>query len=40
MKALKYGDADAEVSIHEEVGFLMQAKIFHCYVVDHSPKKP
>jgi hypothetical protein len=35
LRAVKYGDADHECSAHEEVGFLMLAKIFHCFVIDH-----
>jgi hypothetical protein len=38
LKAVKYGDPGVECSPHEEVGFLMLAKIFHCFVVDHSKK--
>jgi hypothetical protein len=30
---------DADVSIEAEVGFLMLAKVFHCYVLDHMPKR-
>lgn len=39
IKAIKYGDPNAEVSEHEEVGFLMLAKVFHCFVADHSPAR-
>lgn len=37
LKTLVHGDQD--ISVEAEVGFLMLAKVFHCYVVDHAPKK-
>ena len=35
LKAVKHGTTEHECSPHEDVGFLMLAKIFHCFVVDH-----
>jgi hypothetical protein len=32
-----YGDRD--LSVEAEVGFLMLAKVFQCFVVDHQPSK-
>lgn len=38
-KALRYGDTEHDASPHEEVGYLMLARIYQCFVVDHQPKK-